>query len=90
MISGRCTVGLDEAYDIRTRSGRLDCSYQAASTPHWFGNPGTRKAELLFACTPCRRSEGPHRDRWRSDTRRAWSRQTFGGQAADTYRPLTE
>lgn len=49
VISGRCTVGLDEAeYEL----GRGDSIAYAASTPHWFGNPGTRKAELLFACTP--------------------------------------
>src|SRR3984885_14705396 len=49
VLKGQCTVGLDDAvYEL----GPGDSIAYAATTPHWFGNRGTRKTELLFACTP--------------------------------------
>ncbi len=49
VVKGECVVGLE---DIEYELGAGDSIAYAATTPHWFGNRGTRKAELLFACTP--------------------------------------
>jgi transcriptional regulator with XRE-family HTH domain len=49
VLKGQCIVGLEDAvYELAAG----DSIAYAATTPHWFGNRGARKAELLFACTP--------------------------------------
>jgi transcriptional regulator with XRE-family HTH domain len=49
VLKGLCTVGLADA-QYRLNAG--DSVAYAAATPHWFANPGTRVAEVLFACAP--------------------------------------
>ncbi len=49
VVKGECVVGLE---DVEYELGAGDSIAYAATTPHWFGNRGPRKAELLFACTP--------------------------------------
>lgn len=49
VVKGECVVGLE---DVEHELSAGDSIAYTATTSHWFGNRGARRAELLFVCTP--------------------------------------